>query len=267
MTQITPIEAFGILVIGGFLYFLPGFIAIFRYHRSVRAIFLLLVLFGFTGIGWLIALVWSLSGHADTDVKRLRRAALERQKMERRENRKREKAQRREDRRKKRQGDVSAGKLTAVDARSAVGTALAPASDPLAAARQVWSQAGSGGEPKVEESTPVQEIRASLVHLVEERGQGAVPGAASPSDETEPMVADQARTQLVEVDEVPRQDPEDSANEASPSDSSGSTDQGRARLAELAGEEAMAARRCPRCREHVTPIDNYCPVCGKNFAM
>lgn len=43
------------------LYFLPFFIAMGRNHRNKGAIFILNVLLGFTFVGWVAALVWSLT--------------------------------------------------------------------------------------------------------------------------------------------------------------------------------------------------------------
>ena len=43
------------------VYFLPTIIASFRKHKSVLAIGLVNLLFGWTGIGYLWALIWSLS--------------------------------------------------------------------------------------------------------------------------------------------------------------------------------------------------------------
>ena len=42
------------------LYFLPTIIAIARHHRNALAIFLVNFFTGWTGIGWIVALVWSV---------------------------------------------------------------------------------------------------------------------------------------------------------------------------------------------------------------
>ena len=42
------------------LSFLPTIIAIARRHRNALAIFLVNLLVGWTGIGWVVALVWSV---------------------------------------------------------------------------------------------------------------------------------------------------------------------------------------------------------------
>jgi hypothetical protein len=45
------------------LYFVPSIIALFRGHLSAAAIFVLNLVFGWTFIGWIIALIWSLTGN------------------------------------------------------------------------------------------------------------------------------------------------------------------------------------------------------------
>jgi hypothetical protein len=44
-------------------YFLPTLLAVIRLHRSVWAIVAVNVLLGWTVIGWLWALIWSLTGN------------------------------------------------------------------------------------------------------------------------------------------------------------------------------------------------------------
>lgn len=44
----------------GLLYFLPTFIAVGRTHRNMLAISVTNLLLGWTAIGWLVALIWSL---------------------------------------------------------------------------------------------------------------------------------------------------------------------------------------------------------------
>ena len=46
----------------GWLYLLPLWVAIFRRHKQAVAIFAITALTAWTGIGWLIALVWALIG-------------------------------------------------------------------------------------------------------------------------------------------------------------------------------------------------------------
>lgn len=51
-----------------FIYFLPTVIAVKRDHRSVNAIAVIDILFGWTLIGWLWAFIWSLTGNVEPDV-------------------------------------------------------------------------------------------------------------------------------------------------------------------------------------------------------
>lgn len=46
--------------VGFLFYFLPSIIALARSKRDTLAIFLLNFFLGWTGIGWIIALVWAL---------------------------------------------------------------------------------------------------------------------------------------------------------------------------------------------------------------
>ena len=50
-----------IVIVAIVLNFLPVVIAAMRGHRSTFAIFLLVLFFGWSGIGWLIALIWSFA--------------------------------------------------------------------------------------------------------------------------------------------------------------------------------------------------------------
>lgn len=45
------------------IYFIPSIVAIVRGHMSKGAIIALNLLLGWTFIGWIIALVWSLTSH------------------------------------------------------------------------------------------------------------------------------------------------------------------------------------------------------------
>jgi len=47
------------------LYFLPVLVAYSRKHRSAMAIGFLNVFLGWTLLGWLIAMVWSLTGNVE----------------------------------------------------------------------------------------------------------------------------------------------------------------------------------------------------------
>lgn len=42
------------------LYFLPFIIALVRKHKNTLAIFLLVLFLGWTFVGWVIALIWSV---------------------------------------------------------------------------------------------------------------------------------------------------------------------------------------------------------------
>ncbi len=42
------------------IFFLPTITAIARHHRNSLAIFLVNLFFGMTGIGWIVALIWSV---------------------------------------------------------------------------------------------------------------------------------------------------------------------------------------------------------------
>ena len=45
---------------GTFLYFLPSIVALARSKRDLLAIFLLNLFLGWSGIGWIVALVWAV---------------------------------------------------------------------------------------------------------------------------------------------------------------------------------------------------------------
>ena len=63
--MIGPLEVFLILVLGCvalFCYFLPGIVAYEREHKNRGAILALNLLAGWFFIGWVAALVWSLTG-------------------------------------------------------------------------------------------------------------------------------------------------------------------------------------------------------------
>lgn len=50
------------LMFTGMMYFLPTIIASSRNARSMTGIVLLNIFFGWTGIGWIVALIWALTG-------------------------------------------------------------------------------------------------------------------------------------------------------------------------------------------------------------
>lgn len=58
-------EGFGfveisVIILAILLYFLPTFIAVLRRHKNKLAVFLLNLFLGWTGLGWVAALVWSV---------------------------------------------------------------------------------------------------------------------------------------------------------------------------------------------------------------
>jgi len=50
------------LIILAAFYFLPTVVALCRGHLSALGIFLLNAIFGWTWIGWIVALIWACSG-------------------------------------------------------------------------------------------------------------------------------------------------------------------------------------------------------------
>jgi len=64
-------ESQAIVLIVAFLYFIPWIVALRNSHRHATGIFLLNLFLGFTGIGWLIALIWAVVSpqepQSDTD--------------------------------------------------------------------------------------------------------------------------------------------------------------------------------------------------------
>ena len=50
------------MIVGALFYFLPSLIAIFRSHRNWGAIAVVNLFFGWTFVGWVIALAWSVTG-------------------------------------------------------------------------------------------------------------------------------------------------------------------------------------------------------------
>jgi len=49
------------LFLCGLFYIIPGVIAAHRGHQNQRAIWLLTIFLGWTGIAWIVALVWALN--------------------------------------------------------------------------------------------------------------------------------------------------------------------------------------------------------------
>ena len=64
------------LTVAVLLYFLPTVVALIRGHLSALAIFLLNLFFGWTLIGWLIALIWSCTGNTAANFYRLEAGAV-----------------------------------------------------------------------------------------------------------------------------------------------------------------------------------------------
>ena len=50
------------LFVGGIGYIIPGLIAWDRVHHDRHKIWIVTIVLGWTGFGWLIALIWALSG-------------------------------------------------------------------------------------------------------------------------------------------------------------------------------------------------------------
>jgi Superinfection immunity protein len=48
-----------VIMLGLFIYFLPGTIAVARNHKHTAAVVLTNLLFGWTFLGWAIALIWA----------------------------------------------------------------------------------------------------------------------------------------------------------------------------------------------------------------
>ncbi|PIP19795.1 MAG: hypothetical protein COX41_01060 [Candidatus Omnitrophica bacterium CG23_combo_of_CG06-09_8_20_14_all_41_10] len=59
MQNFTMLELLLIVLIFA-LYFLPTFIAFLRHHKNKLAIFLLNLFLGWTILGWVVSLVWSV---------------------------------------------------------------------------------------------------------------------------------------------------------------------------------------------------------------
>ena len=61
----SPVVSFLVMLLLSIVYFIPSALAFWRAHRSKVAILTLNILLGWTGIGWIVALVWALAypGH------------------------------------------------------------------------------------------------------------------------------------------------------------------------------------------------------------
>lgn len=49
-------------------YLLPSIVAVYRKHRNGNAIFIVNLLFGWTALGWALALVWSMTCNTERSV-------------------------------------------------------------------------------------------------------------------------------------------------------------------------------------------------------
>lgn len=59
-----------LLIIGLIFYFVPAIVAFNREHNDAIAVFLLDLFLGWTFVGWVIALVWSVAGQSPAAEKR-----------------------------------------------------------------------------------------------------------------------------------------------------------------------------------------------------
>lgn len=50
-----------LLLVGGLLYFLPGIVASLRCHQNRIAIWVLDLILGWTGVGWIVVMIWALT--------------------------------------------------------------------------------------------------------------------------------------------------------------------------------------------------------------
>jgi hypothetical protein len=55
------VSDFVMLIVAFVGYFLPTLVALLRAHRNASAIFVLNLLTGWTLLGWIVALVWSMT--------------------------------------------------------------------------------------------------------------------------------------------------------------------------------------------------------------
>jgi len=61
----SPVVSFLLMVLLWVVYFIPSVVAFLRTHRSKVAILTLNILLGWSGVGWIVALVWAMAypGH------------------------------------------------------------------------------------------------------------------------------------------------------------------------------------------------------------
>jgi len=60
---IGPSFILGVILFISFLYFIPAVVAYVRRHKDVGSIFVLCFFLGWTFIGWVVALIWAMSGN------------------------------------------------------------------------------------------------------------------------------------------------------------------------------------------------------------
>lgn len=59
-------NSFIIFMICALIYFLPGIIATSRHHKNSTGVFILNLFLGWTFLGWVVALVWSVAAKEET---------------------------------------------------------------------------------------------------------------------------------------------------------------------------------------------------------
>jgi hypothetical protein len=61
----------GVLVLCAavYLYFVPFAIAYARRHKYTKTVFLLNLLFGWTGLGWIVLVVWAFAGQKKSGIR------------------------------------------------------------------------------------------------------------------------------------------------------------------------------------------------------
>ncbi len=62
-------ESFGVLLVAVLLYFIQLFVAVAREYRNATAIAALNLLLGWTVLGWIGSLVWSLTANTEPTTK------------------------------------------------------------------------------------------------------------------------------------------------------------------------------------------------------
>ena len=62
-------ESIGVLLVVVLLYFIPLFVSVVRGHRNATAIAALNLLLGWTVLGWIGSLVWSLTANTEPATK------------------------------------------------------------------------------------------------------------------------------------------------------------------------------------------------------